>query len=292
VVAAIGLSVANQLLSVSTCENMTQLRSRIRRHIARFGLLVPAFFVWRTLITWTPATTIRNRAARRRSALPIPPDSLIFSSTGTRDVEWLLRSGEEFAHALRAALVEVGRPIESASRVLDFGCGTGRIMRHWASLKGPLLFGCDYNPRVVAWDKENLRFAQFSQNSLEPPLPFDTRFFDVCYAVSVFTHLPAPMQRPWIEELARVVAPGGILALTMSGRGDAKRLTEAEQARFERGELIVLDPSLAGTNMCSVYHPPEYARREWADLFKLVRFYPSGAKGTPNQDLYLFERVS
>ena len=271
---------------------MTQLRSRLRRHVTRFGLLVPAFFVWRTLTTWTPATVRRNRAARKRSGLPIPPDSLIFSSTGTRDVEWLLRSGEEFARALQAALSEVGRPITSASRVLDFGCGTGRVMRHWASIQGPSFYGSDYNPRVVAWDKQNLPFAKFSQNSLEPPLPFDSRFFDVCYAVSVFTHLPAHMQRPWIEELARVIAPGGILALTLSGRGDFNRLTEAEQARFEAGELIVLDPSLAGTNMCAVYHPPEYPRREWADLFKLLRFYPSGAKGTPNQDLYVFERVS
>jgi SAM-dependent methyltransferase len=271
---------------------MTQLRSRLRRHISRVGLLVPAFFVWRTLITWTPATARRNRAARKKGGLPIPPDSLIFSSTGTRDVEWLLRSGEDFARALQSALADVGRPIASASRVLDFGCGTGRVIRHFASIEGPRFFGSDYNPRVVAWDRRNLLFAQFNQNSLEPPLPFDARFFDVCYAVSVFTHLPAPMQRPWIEELARVVAPGGVLALTLSGRGDINRLTAAEQSRFESGELIVLDPSLAGTNMCSVYHPPEYARREWADLFTLIRFYPAGAKGTPNQDLYIFERVA
>jgi SAM-dependent methyltransferase len=255
------------------------------------GLLVPAFIVWRTLITWRPTTGRRNRVARRKSALPIPPDSLIFSSTGTRDVEWYLRSGEDFARALRAALAENGRPMESASRVLDFGCGSGRVIRHLASVKGPSFFGCDYNPRIVEWDKQNLMFAQFSQNSLEPPLPFDARMFDVCYAVSVFTHLPAPMQRPWIEELHRVIAPNGILALTMSGRGDFRRLTEAEQSRFEAGDLIVLDPRLAGTNMCAVYHPPEYARREWADLFRLMRHYPSGAKGTPNQDLYIFQRL-
>jgi SAM-dependent methyltransferase len=270
---------------------MTQLKSRLRRHITRLGLLPPAFFVWRTLTTWTPATIKRNRAARRRSALPIPPDSLIFSSTGTRDVEWFLRSGEEFARALQDALVEVGRPIASMSRVLDFGCGSGRVVRHWASIAGPSFFGCDYNPRSVAWDKQNLTFAQFRQNSLEPPLPYDSRFFDLCYSVSVFTHLPEPLQRPWIEELARVVSPGGILVLTMSGRGDFGRLTPAEQSRFEKGELIVIDASLAGTNMCSAYHPLEYVRREWADLFKLLHHYPSGAKGSPNQDLYVFERV-
>ena len=256
------------------------------------GLLVPAFFVWRTILTWTPATMRRNRAMRRKSTQPIPPDSLIFSSTGTRDVEWLLRSGALFAGALRSALAEAGRPLETMSRVLDFGCGTGRVIRHFSSLKGPAFFGCDYNPRVVAWDRANLTFAEFSQNSLSPPLPYETRFFDLCYSVSVFTHLPEYMQRPWIEELARVVRPGGILALTLSGRADTVRLTPAEQSRFERGELIVLDPSLAGTNMCAVYHPPEWVRREWSDIFKLLHHYPSGATGTPNQDLYIFERLT
>jgi SAM-dependent methyltransferase len=182
--------------------------------------------------------------------------------------------------------------MESFSRVLDFGCGSGRVMRHWAAKKGPAFFGSDYNPRSVAWDRKNLAFAKFDQNSLNPPLSYESRFFDLCYCVSVFTHLPSDLQRPWIEELHRILKPGAILALTLSGRGDFGRLTVPEQARFEDGELIVLDAALAGTNMCGVYHPVEYVRREWSDLFKLRRHYPSGAKGSPNQDLYVFERLS
>ena len=271
--------------------NMTQLRSKLRRHITRFGLLPAAFFVWRTLQTWTPSTIRKNRIARRKSRVPVPPDTLIFSSTATRDVEWFLRSGEAFAAALRSALLDAGRPIESFSRVLDFGCGSGRVVRQWAAVKGPAVFGCDYNPRSVAWNERNLTFARFSQNSLEPPLPYEDGFFDFCYCVSVFTHLPESLQRPWIEELHRVVAPGGLLVLTLSGRGDFGRLTEQERSAFENGELIVLEGALAGTNMCAVFHPPEYVQREWSDLFSLVRQYPAGAKGSPNQDLYVFERV-
>jgi SAM-dependent methyltransferase len=165
---------------------MTQpLRSRLRRHISRIGLLPPALFLWRSLRTWSPSTIIGNRAARKNTVLPIPPNSLIFSATGTRHVEWFLRSGADFAQALRNALDEIGRPITSFSRVLDFGCGPGRVVRHWATIDGPAFFGCDYNPRSVAWDQQNLEFARFSQNSLAPPLPYESRAFDLCYSVSV-----------------------------------------------------------------------------------------------------------
>jgi SAM-dependent methyltransferase len=269
---------------------MTQLQTRLRRQITRLGLLPVAFFAWRTLRTWTPSVIRKNRAARRRTAVPVPPDALIFSATATRDVDWFLKSGEAFAAALRTALAEVGRPIESFSRVLDFGCGSGRVVRQWVAVEGPEFFGCDYNPRSVAWDQENLKWARFSQNYLEPPLPYASQFVDLCYSVSVFTHLPSGLQRPWIEELHRVISPGGILVLTLSGRGDFQRLTEPERNRFERGELVVLDGELAGTNLCAVFHPIEYVRHAWADLFTLLRHYPSGAAGSPNQDLYVFER--
>lgn len=81
------------------------------------------------------------------------------------------------------------------------------------------------------------------------------------------------------------------MLLTLSGKGDFARLTAAERARFEKNELIVLDPSLAGTNMCGVFHPKTYVEREWGDLFSILRHYPSGALGSPNQDLYVFRRL-
>jgi SAM-dependent methyltransferase len=270
---------------------MTQLKSAIRRYVARLGFLPAAFVAWRTLRTWTPSIMRSNRALRKNPTLPIPSDSLIFAATATKDVDWFLRSGEEFARALQNALGEIGRPLTSFSKVLDFGCGSGRVLRHWATTQGPAYFGCDYNPLSVAWNKENLRFAQFSENAISPPLPYEAGSFDLCYSVSVLTHLPERLQRPWVMELQRVIAPGGILILTLSGRGDLARLTASEQSRFERGDLVVLDALLAGTNMCAVYHPLEYVRREWSDLFTLLSHYPSGAAGSPNQDLYVFKRV-
>jgi SAM-dependent methyltransferase len=269
------------------------VESRLRRYISRLGLLPLAFVVWRTLREWSPDLVRHNRDARKRNkdGVPIPPSSLLFSAAGSRSVEWFLNSSAQTAGAFREALTALGRPVESFKSVLDFGCGCGRVMRQWARVRGPRFTGCDYNEQAIGWDQQNLRFARFERNSLLPPLPFESDSFDLCYAVSVFTHLPSNLQRPWIEELRRVLSPNGILMLTLSGRGDFRRLTEADRESFDDGNLVVLDPKFAGTNMCGVYHPEAYVRREWSDIFELVSYYPEGAKGSPKQDLFVFRRL-
>ncbi len=251
-----------------------------------------AFVVWRTMREWNPRLIRNNRAARQRAGEPpIPPNSLIFSATGTRNVEWFLESARASSESFQKALESIGNPLESFRSVLDFGCGCGRVLRQWVPIQGPRFTGCDYNPRAIRWDRENLEFAQFAENRLRPPLPFDSESFDLCYSVSVFTHLPADLQRPWIEELHRVLSPGGVLMLTLSGRGDFGRLTDAERAQFEAGNLVVVDAKFAGTNMCGAYHPKAYVTREWSDLFELIALYQEGAKGSPRQDLFVFRRI-
>lgn len=269
----------------------TGIESRLRRYVSRIGLLPLAFVAWRTLREWSPRLVASNRKLRKAAtSVPIPPNSLIFAATGTRDVRWFLDSGRMTAECFSSTLRGLGRPIESFRAILDFGCGCGRVMRHWSSVRGPALRGCDYNARAIAWDRENLCFASFEQNQLRPQLPYNAGSFDLVYAISVFTHLPESSQRPWIEDLYRVMLPDGILILTLSGRGDFRRLTPQNRISFESGKLVVLDPEFAGTNMCGVYHPPEYVRREWSDLFELLVHEPSGALGAPHQDLFVFRR--
>lgn len=269
-----------------------QRASRLRRAISVTGLLPLAFVIWRTAREWSPRLVARNAALRKKNAdsLPIPPSSLIFSATGTRDVQWFLDSGEQTAGALRDALKRIGRPLESFSSVFELGCGCGRVLRQWANVEGPNFFASDYNPAGVSWGQDHLGFVSFSTNRLEPPLQFDSSSFDLCYAISVFTHLPEALQQPWLRELHRVLRPGGILAVTLSGEGDLVRTTPSEQQRFRAGELVVVDGNLAGTNLCGVYHPESFVRETWADLFTVRLFLSQGASGSPKQDLYVFEK--
>lgn len=270
---------------------MTKFVSRVRRRLSGFPFLPVAYGIWRTAREWGPSLLARNWKARRSASVPIPPGRLIFSATATRDVSWFLRSGKMGADSFRSALLELNRPIETFRAVLDMGCGCGRVLRHWNGIVGPRFFGTDYNLEAVNWTRQNLPAMKVSTNQLAPPLPYADKAFDLVYAVSVFTHLPDNLQRAWIQEMHRVLEPGGILILTLSGESELDRLTPSERTRFRNGELVVLDPQYAGTNICAVYHPESFVRRNWSDLFRVRKIYPEGAMGSPRQDLYVFEKL-
>ena len=130
----------------------------------------------------------------------------------------------------------------------------------------------------MGWCADNLTFADFEVNTLEPPLPYEDDRFDLVYSVSIFTHLDEVLQRPWIEELARVVRPGGLVLVTVTGPELATELLRPEDLeRFERGELVVKRSELAGMNACAAYHPARYIREELARGFELVEHVVSGA---------------
>jgi SAM-dependent methyltransferase len=215
---------------------------------------------------------------------------LIYSVTGSRDVQWFLESGARSAEILRAALERAGRPLDRMERVLDMGCGCGRVLRQWREERGVDFYGTDYNPVGVQWVRENLTYVQADTNELAPPLRYPDNFFDAVYAISVFTHLPEELQRPWMEELSRVLKPGGILLATLLGEGFLSRFTAPEAARFRKGELVVIDAKYAGTNMCSALHPEPYVRGAWSSGFEILNKSPHDIGG-PFQDLWTFREA-
>jgi SAM-dependent methyltransferase len=71
---------------------------------------------------------------------------------------------------------------------------------------------------LVEWCQKNLSFASFAQNPLQGKLEYSDRSFDFIYAWSVFTHLTEHQGIFWIDELRRVLRPGGYLYFTTHGR--------------------------------------------------------------------------
>jgi SAM-dependent methyltransferase len=209
----------------------------------------------------------------------MPPRRLMVRVAGTADAGWFLRSGRAGFDAIAAHV-----PLAEVGAVLDFGCGCGRVTRYWADFAGSVA-GSDLDPAAVEWCRRNLPFGRFEVNGLEPPLAFEDGSFDLAYALSVFTHLPAALQIAWRDELLRILRPGGYLLVTTHGRSYLPRLEPAERERFARGELVVRWGDLPGTNLCSAYHPERYLRETFADGLELVELVPEGALGNPTQDL-------
>jgi SAM-dependent methyltransferase len=254
------------------------MKRRALRALARARLLGPAFRAWEEL------AAVRAPRAHAVEGPPLPPRRLMVRVAGTADAEWFLRSGRAAYDAIAAhvALTEVGS-------VLDFGCGCGRVTRHWHDFAGSVA-GSDLNRSAIEWCRRNLPFARFEPNDLTPPLAFVDESFDLVYALSVFTHLTAELQLAWRDELRRVLRPGGALLVTTHGRSYLPRLEAAERERFEHGELVVRWGDLPGTNLCSAYHPEAYLRAVFAEGLELVELAPEGALGNPTQDLVLLRK--
>jgi SAM-dependent methyltransferase len=115
------------------------------------------------------------------------------------------------------ALLPAGWSFEG-KRVLDFGCGAGRTLRHFvAEAELAEIHGCEIDAPSVAWLEANLSppFHVF-RNEEAPPLPLESGSFDLIWAISVYTHL-TDYWADWLLEHHRLLRDGGLLIATILG---------------------------------------------------------------------------
>ena len=275
-------------MSVST--NGTVGRG-LRRVVGAVGLMPLAR--WSRDLLWAARFHQANVAylkANPEGGLPIPGARLRILVAGSPDVAWFLEGGRRGASSIRSILEDDGVPFESVGTLLDFGCGCGRVLRHLMNA-GVEINGSDLNSNLIRWCDKNIAQAKFSVNGLTPPLPHPGGSLGLVYALSVFTHLPESLQKPWLNELARVLRPGGHLILSTHGERYREALDESERARFDRGDLVLRAEDRPGSNACGAYHPPSYLRSAAEPEFVVVQHRFEGALGNPHQDLWLLRKA-
>lgn len=243
--------------------------------LSRLGILLPVISRYHS---WRRRAAPNGRL--RVDGRPLPPPHLLMASTGTNDPEWYWESGRSAQRQL-AELLDPA--LAKGARVLDFGCGCGRVARHWNPTIS--VHGADANREAVAWCRRHLSLRMVETVST-PPLSWPDAFFSAAYSLSVFTHLGPSQQRSWFAELARLLAPGAPLVLTLHGDASLDQLSETQRDRYHSGEIVVTWPRAERSNLCGAYHPPG-SLGSVAPQFDVVRHAAAGAAGNPPQDLYL-----
>ncbi|MGW6305127.1 class I SAM-dependent methyltransferase [Streptomyces niveus] len=130
---------------------------------------------------------------------------------GARAADWDARFPDD-GPAYAAAAAGLGlRPGDS---VLDAGCGTGRALPALRDAVGPqgTVLGADLTPEMLAAAVRGGRDAVGALLLADVArLPLRADRLDAVFAAGLIAHLPRPARN--LRELARVVRPGGRLAL-------------------------------------------------------------------------------
>jgi len=167
---------------------------------------------------------------------------------GTKGGQWdpdeFLATGRDEVDAALAHLQELGglRPL---TRVLDFGSGAGRLSqalaRHATSVTG-----VDISEPMVrtarTLDLDDT--CEFIVNTRPDLSLFADNHFDLVYSSLVLQHMPKPVALGFLNEMIRVLRPGGALIVqvaakpTLSFKGLAFRYAPKPLLRWAQTRLL------------------------------------------------------
>jgi SAM-dependent methyltransferase len=143
----------------------------------------------------------------------IPPDEVHSMSRGP------LAAGGSFYYADLVLEALRRTAAEPPQRALDFGCSSGRVVRVLkALLPDTEWHGCDPNADAIEWARANLPGIAFDVSPTNPPLPYEGGSFDLVYAISIWSHFGELPALRWLDEMRRVLRPGGLLVFTVHGQ--------------------------------------------------------------------------
>jgi SAM-dependent methyltransferase len=212
---------------------------------------------------------------------PLPPVELmtrVGTVAGADPAEFYLREGASVGERI-VSLLPPDWSFEGR-RVLDFGCGSGRVLRHFLDLAPSTeLWGCDIDGGSIHWLKANLSPPLHPfQNQLSPPLEVEGESFDLIWATSVFTHIDNWSE--WLAEMHRVLAPGGLLISSWLGEGVWDAMVREPYVEDQVGMTVLRHWDVGGA---WVFHSEWWLREHWGRAFDFLQVVrpPRDPNGSP-----------
>lgn len=165
-------------------------------------------------------------------------------------------------------------------RVLDFGCGTGKVLSQFADEASEAEFwGCDIDARSIEWVQQNMcpPFRAFVCRE-EADLPQPDGYFDLIFAWSVYTHL-TDRWAEWLLEHHRVLADGGLLFASFIGEGMVEGLISEEWCEDRIGMNILNEGNPWDSGGPTIIHSPWWLRAHWGRAFEILDIWPYTVAG-------------
>lgn len=173
---------------------------------------------------------------------------------------------------------------------LDFGCSSGRVLRHFAYQHPEIqAYGCDINRAHIEWIQLYLpnRLLVFQNHSI-PTLPLPDNSLDMITAYSVFTHIEV-FETAWLLELRRILRPGGIVWVTVHTEKTWQEMTPKwplykalknhhEFKKFDSSkpmpsERMVFRWREDRSYSSNIFYSFDYIKRNWGRLFDIAEIH-------------------
>lgn len=160
-------------------------------------------------------------------------------------------------------------------RVLDFGCGAGRTLKHFlAEAERAEFWGVDIDAASIDLLSQTLSPPLSVMRSGEmPPLELESASFDLIWSISVFTHL-TDNSLPWLLELHRLLKPGGLLIATYMGRWTSELLAGEPWDEDRVGMNVLRHDHPASDGAPLVLISDWWLREHWGRAFEVLEIAP------------------
>jgi len=148
---------------------------------------------------------------------------------------------------------------KSGQRVLDVGCGTGKSLYLLSQMCDPSvkLHGVEPSGDMLDQAKGKLRKRAKLHKGLAQKLPYPDDSFNWVISTQVMHHLPLPEKKKMLQEMHRVLKPGGVMVISDWGQptnlpGKFLAFLWRNHAYVEQNQQILNVPTMQKTGFTSV----------------------------------------